>query len=536
MNARLGPVMNTPESLANKAANKFFLFPLILGIIGLIYQLKTDRQNFIVIALLFFMTGLAIVVYLNQHSPQPRERDYAYTASFYAFAIWIGLGVYAIYQLLMNKINPKYAAIGVTACSLLLVPVIMAKEGWDDHDRSGRKTALAIANNYLNSCAPNAILFTNGDNDTFPLWYAQEVEGIRTDIRVVNLSLLNTEWYIEQMKRKAYDSDPVPFSLTWKEYNDGVRNYTYFLENENVKGAIELKELFNILTTDPSKLTMNTRVGMIDYFPSKKFKITVDSAKVIETGTLSPSDARLMEKEITWTINRSGLTKNNLMVLDLLANNNWERPIYFATTTGSSAYLGLQDYFQQEGMAYRFVPIRTASQKGQDGRINTGAMFENMVNRFQYGNIDDPDIYLDETNVRMTMNLRNNFFRLADALLEEGKKDSAKIVLDLCIKSIPDKSVPYNYFVMPVAEGYYKMGEMDKGNEIYSRMITIMGEQLEYYFEFKGSMAEKYSFEKEQNLAMLQKLIQVAKRYKQNEIATKAEDVFEIYYAKYSGQ
>ena len=532
--ARLGPVMNAPDSLANKGTNKFYLLPLIFGIIGLVYQLKADKHNFIVVALLFLMTGLAIVVYLNQHSPQPRERDYAYAASFYAFSIWIGLGVYALFEALKSRMDPKMAAIGITVASLLVVPGIMAKEGWDDHDRSGKYTALAIANNYLNSCAPNAILFTNGDNDTFPLWYAQEVEGIRTDIRVVNLSLLNTEWYIEQMKRKAYDSDPVPFSLPWKEYNEGARNYTYFLENENIKGAVELKQLFDIIRTDPDKLKMETRMGPLDFFPTKNFKITVDIAQVIKTGTVSQENSDLIVDEVAWTINRSGITKNHLMVLDLLANNNWERPVYFATTTGSSAYIGLQEYFQLEGLAYRFVPIRTIASDGQDGRINTAVMYENMVNKFRFGNIDNPNIYLDETNIRMVMNLRSNFYRLAEALIEENKNDSAKVVMDLCIQSIPDKCVPYNYFVMPIAEGYYKIGEMARGNEIYSRMTDIMDEQLGYYFSFNREANDKYSFEKEQNLAMLQKLIQVAKRFGQTEITEKAEKVFDIYYNLYT--
>ncbi|MCD4683824.1 MAG: DUF2723 domain-containing protein, partial [Bacteroidales bacterium] len=277
-NARLGPVLDTPKSLQSKATNKFYLLPLILGLIGLIYQLKNDNRNFMVVLLLFLMTGLAIVVYLNQHSPQPRERDYAYAASFYAFAIWIGLGIYALYETLTKKTEQKLTAIIISGIALILVPGIMAKEGWDDHNRSNRYTALAIANNYLNSCAPNAILFTNGDNDTFPLWYAQEVEGLRTDIRVVNLSLLNTEWYIEQMKRKAYDADPVPFSLKWDQYKDGTRNFTYFIENENIKGHVELRQLFDIIHKDPDRLTMQTRIGPLEYFPTKKFKIKIDSA------------------------------------------------------------------------------------------------------------------------------------------------------------------------------------------------------------------------------------------------------------------
>ncbi|OQX75495.1 MAG: hypothetical protein B6D61_10265 [Bacteroidetes bacterium 4484_249] len=533
---RLGPVLDAPKSLQSKATNKFYMFPFILGLIGLLYQFKKDNKSFIVILLIFIMTGLAIVVYLNQHSPQPRERDYAYAASFYAFAFWIGLGVYALFDMLSSKIEHKTAAIIVSVLSLLLVPGIMAKEGWDDHDRSGRYTALAIANNYLNSCAPNAILFTNGDNDTFPLWYAQEVEGIRTDVRVVNLSLLNTEWYIEQMKRKAYDSEPVPFSLKWDQYKDGTRNYTYFIENENVKGYIELTQLFNILKTNPDKLRMETRLGPLDFFPTKKFKLAIDSARIMETGTVAPEFADQMVDNIEWKINRSGVTKNYLMLLDLLATNNWERPIYFAITTGSNAYIGLQKYFQLEGLTYRLVPIKTVNKDGQDGRVDTDVMYDNLMNKFMFGNINKPGVYLDETNVRMTMNIRNNFYRLADALIKEGKNDSAKVVMDYSLEIIPDEKVPYNYFVMPVAEGYYKIGEMEKGNEIYNRMIEIFDEQLNYYFSFTGKRAKTYDFEKQQNLAMLQKMMQVANRFEQEDIANKASEVFDVYYKMYAGE
>ena len=532
--ARLGPVLDTPESLHNKATNKFYMLPLLLGLIGILYQIKNDKHNSLVVGLLFFMTGLAIVVYLNQHSPQPRERDYAYAASFYAFAIWIGLGVYAIFDLIKDKLQHKMAAMIVSVASLVFVPGIMAKEGWDDHDRSGRYTALAMANNYLNSCAPNAILFTNGDNDTFPLWYAQEVEGIRTDVRVVNLSLLNTEWYIDQMKRKAYESDPVPFSLPWDQYKDGTRNYTYFLENENIKGHVELSQLFDILKKDPDRLTMQTRIGPIEYFPTKKFKITVDSAKVIETGTVSLDRADRIVDEIAWTLNRSGVTKNYLMVLDLLATNNWERPVYFAITTGSNAYIGLEEYFQLEGLTYRLVPVKSSKSDGQSGEANIDIMYENLVNRFEFGNINDPSVYLDETSRRMTMNLRNNFFRLSDALINENKYDSAKVVLDRCLEEMPDKTIPYNYFTMPMAEGYYEIGEMEKGNEIYSRMIEIFDEQLTYYFSFSGDRRNLYDFEKQQNLAMLQKLIQISGKFEQDEISKRASEVFDPYFNAYN--
>ncbi len=534
--ARLGPALNVPESLRNKATNKFFLLPLLLGLIGLIFHVKKDTKNFIVIGLLFIMTGLAIVVYLNQQSPQPRERDYAYAASFYAFAIWIGLGVYALYYFVSEKLEPKLSAILVSGACLLIVPVIMAEEGWDDHDRSGRYTVLAIASDYLNSCAPNAILFTNGDNDTFPLWYAQEVEGIRTDVRVINLSLLSTEWYINQLKRKVYDSDPIPFSLPWDQYKEGTHNYTYFLEKDNVKGYVELKQLFDILVNDPAKLTMQSQIGPIEYFPTKKFKITVDSAQVMSTGTLTPDQAGDMVHEITWDYKGSGITKNYLMVLDLLATNNWKRPVYFAITTGNDAYIGLDDYFQLEGLAYRFVPVKAAETDGQPGKVNTTAMYNNLINKFWFGNMDDPHVYLDETNMRMTMNLRNNFFRLANALIEEGKNDSAKIVMDRCLKVMPDKTIPYNYFTVPIVDGYYKIGDTSKANEIASRMVDIFEEQLDYYFSFKGYYSKAYDYEKQQTLSMLQRLIQIANRSKQDDIVKKGSGIFEMYYQMYTGK
>ncbi len=533
-NARVGPIHDAPKSLQNKATNKFYLLPFLLGIIGIIYQLRRDNKNFIVVFLLFFMTGMAIVVYLNQHSPQPRERDYAYAASFYAFAIWIGLGVYALFDWFKSFADPKIIAIVASGLTLTLVPGIMAKEGWDDHDRSNRYTALATANNYLNSCAPNAILFTNGDNDTFPLWYAQEVEGIRTDVRVVNLSLLNTEWYIDQMKRKAYDSEPVPFSLPNEQYKEGTRNYTYFIENENIKGYVELKQLFDVLLKDPSRLSMQSRIGALDFFPTKKFKITIDSADVIEKGVVSSENAGKIVKEITWTINSSGLMKNSLMVLDLLATNNWERPIYFATTTGSSAYMGLQEYFQLEGLAYRLVPIKTIAKDRQDGRIQTDIMYDNLVNKFEFGNMNDPKVYLDETNMRMTMNLRNNFYRLAEELIKEHKYDETRVVINRCLEAMPDENIPFNYFVTPLAEGYYKIGDLEKGNEINLRLIEIFEEQLDYYFDFPDKFQKKYDFEKQQNLALLQRIGQIAEQFNQEEVAIRASEVFEEYFDLYN--
>lgn len=532
---RLGPQDNIPDDMANnKANNKFYLLPFIIGLIGFLFQARRNYKDTIVVFMFFFMTGIAIVIFLNQYSPQPRERDYAYAASFFAFAIWIGLGTLYFIEKLSKKIEGKLSAVLVTFVCLLLVPGIMAKEGWDDHNRSGRYTALAMANNYLNSCPPNAILFTNGDNDTFPLWYAQEVEGLRTDVRVVNLSLLNTGWYVDQMVRKAYDSEPVPFSLPHELYRDGSLDYIYFIERENIKGYVDLKDLFYLLRNDPERLKLNTRMGPIDYFPTKNFSIKVDSAKVINNGTVPAELAADILPEITWTLNRNGVGKNHMMVLDLLANNEWERPICFAITTGDDSYVGLMDYFQLEGLVYRLVPIKTEVNNYQIARINTSIMYDNLMNKFQFGNMKNPSVYLDETNMRMTMNLRNNFGRLAFALIEEGKKDSAVMVCDRCMEEMPHETVPYSFFVLPVAEAYYEAGAIEKGNQIMDILLEGYKDKLKYYFAFTGERAKIIDIDKQRGLGVMQRIADVAEQHNQIEIANKASEIFNNYYSLYS--
>ena len=530
---RLGP-QDVPESKKNKGDNSFYFLPLILGLIGLYFSLQKDKKSSWVIFLLFFMTGLAIVLYLNQHSPQPRERDYAYAGSFYAFAIWIGLGVMQLVEWLNKKLNPNIAAIVATAACLVLVPGIMAQQGWDDHDRSGRYTALAIAENYLNSCAPNAILFTNGDNDTFPLWYAQEVEGIRTDVRVVNLSLLNTEWYIDQMKRKAYDSDPVPFSLTKDKYHQGNHDVTYLIEDDGLKGRfIDVRDLFSILKHDDSKLKMNTsQIGEIDFFPTKKFMVTYDSAQVISNKYVPRKMAGRMDT-IRWEINRQAIEKNNLMILDLLATNNWKRPVYFVMTTSPDTYLGLEGYFHLEGLAFRLLPVKARKDDGQTGEVNTDAMYENLMTRFKWGEMNNPSVYLDESNVRMVMNLRNLFGRLATALLKEGKKEQARKVLDRCLEIMPDAMVRYDFFSVPVAEGYYNLGDKAKGDEISQKLNKYSTEELAYYFSFPDQDLKQMELSMQESLFTLQRLSVITKEAGSEKLAKETEDNLQKYYSLY---
>ncbi|MEI6899743.1 MAG: hypothetical protein WCL00_07695, partial [Bacteroidota bacterium] len=535
-NARIGskPV---PEIRKNKADNSFYFLPLILGLIGLFFTIRRDYRSALVIGLFFFMTGLAIVIYLNQYSPQPRERDYAFAGSFYAFAFWIGLGVIQLIEWLKKILKVEVAVVVVTLATLFLVPGIMAQQGWNDHDRSDRYTAMALAENYLNSCAKDAILFTNGDNDTFPLWYAQEVEGIRTDVRVVNLSLLNMDWYIDQMKRKAYDSDPIPFSLSREKYRQGSHDVTYIVEDPQLKDQyINLSDLFNILNSDESKLKFSTeQYGMVDYFPSKKFIVGYDSLALIKSGAVPGKYANRMTP-LTWEYKQNVVEKNNLMILDLLATNHWKRPIYFAMTMGQESYIGLEKYFVLEGLAYHVLPMNVNPRNGEFGEINTDLMYDNLMNKFTWGNMQDPHTYMDENNLRMTMNYRNAFGRLADALIAEGKKDSAKKVLDRCMEVMPEPAIPLNYFSVQIIEGYFKVGDLKKGESLATRYFGLLDEDLKYLFSFPENELKLMDNDFQEDLMSLDKINNLAKEYKLEALSKRAETSFQEYYQLYSSK
>jgi hypothetical protein len=529
---RLGP-QDVPEGRKSKGDNSFYFLPLLLGLIGVYFTLRNDKQSAWVIFLLFVMTGIAIVLYLNSHSPQPRERDYAFAGSFYAFAIWIGLGIVQIERWL-SSFSGKKIALALSMVFGLGVVSLMAQQGWDDHDRSGRYTALAIAENYLNSCAPDAILFTNGDNDTFPLWYAQEVEGIRTDVRVVNLSLLNTEWYIDQMKRKAYDSEPVPFSLTKDKYRQGNHDVTYLIEDDGIKDTyVDVKTLFGILAQDDNKLKMNTsQIGMIDYFPTKKFMVTYDSAVLMKTGSISPKMANRLDT-IRWEVKAQAVEKANLMIMDLLATNNWKRPVYFVMTTGADTYIGLDKYFHLEGLAYRLLPVEARKTEGQVGEVNTDVMYDNLMNRFKWGNMNKPGVYIDETNARMVMNMRGLYGRLADALIREGKPDSAKKVLDRCFEMMPETVVPYDFFTVPLITGYYKAGETAKANAIAERLNKNVTADLAYFFSFPDKDLKAMDLSIQESVFTMQRLSQATQDAKQADLAARTEATLQKYYDLY---
>ncbi len=524
-NGLIGPQEDLPDSMKNsKSRNTYYMLPLFLGLIGFFFHLRRHLNDFSVVLLLFVLTGIAIVVYLNQYPLQPRERDYAYAGSFYAFSIWIGLGVLAIYNFFHKKLNAVLSAGLATTLCVLAVPTIMASENWDDHDRSDRYIARDFAANYLNSCAPNAILFTHGDNDTFPLWYAQEVEGIRTDVRIVNLSLLNTHWYIDQMKRKAYDSEPVPFGMTHDQYLNGVRDVVYI--NDRLNDYVPLKQAIDFVASDDQRTKLQVgQNDFIDYLPTDKFILSVDSAEVIANGTVKPEDADKIVSEIKFKLGKRRIMKNELMILDLLANNNWERPVYFVSTAGDGN-IGLNDYLQLEGFAYRLVPIKTPS-KGylETGRIDSEIMYKKLMEDFAWGNMNDPKVWIDHTIDRTTsvIKIRNNFNRLAQQLILENKKDSAEKVLDKVMEIMPSHNFKYDLFMLDIIETYYTLGAKEKANAIVAEFAETSMEELNYYFALPPKFLSSLDYELRLSIHYLQRLNEYARRFGNAELASKIE-------------
>ncbi len=520
-NARLGDQSKLPDIYKNNPArNKYYFLPLILGLLGMFFQYKSGKdgkEGFWIVSLLFFLTGLAIVLYLNQTPMQPRERDYAYAGSFYAFAIWIGLGVLAVVDGIRKFIPGKGAAIAATTVTLILVPGIMLSENWDDHNRAHRNVARDLAFNYLDTCDENAIIFTNGDNDTFPLWYAQEVEGYRPDVRVCNLSYLQTDWYIDQMGRKAYDSDPLPFSLTHDQYVTGTRDVVHLLPR--IKGRVDLKEAIKFLASEnPKTKEIPGYPGRIEHLPSRSFSIPADSLKMIQKGIVSENDADLLVPEIQFDIKKEYILKNELMVLDMIANGNWDRPIYFAVTVGQDNYANLEDYFQLEGFAYKVVPIKTKSTDGQYGRVATDKMYDKFFNKFKWGGFDDPRVYLDENHQRMAMNIRNNMSRLANALLEEGKKEKAVNVLDMAFTKLPVEKVPHNYFSIYLAEGYYKAENLDRGDEIIDQLSEQTYQEMAFFSALSPSQQNQIGSDYQRSIAIYSEIASTVLAYQREDL------------------
>jgi len=528
-----------PSTVDNKAYNRFFFLPLIIGLLGAIWHFQRNQKDAGVVALLFFFTGIAIVLYLNQKPLEPRERDYAYVGSFYAFAIWIGLGVLAIREWVLKKLTPTAGAIGATVIGLLVAPVIMAEQGWDDHDRSTKMVAHDIALDYLQSCAPNAILFTYGDNDTYPLWYIQEVENVRPDVRIVNLSLFDTDWYINGLRQKQNQSDPLPISMKPEQYVQGERDVMPF-DDYKIAGNVELKNIVDLLLSNDD----NDKVAMQDgtksnFLPTKNFKITIDPQQVISTGTVSAADAAKITPEMDWTFNKGYVTKGTLAMLDILAHNNWKRPIYFASTVPSEQYNGLDKYLYSEGLALHLMPLKpdTTTNQERAEQLNTPVLYKNVMTKFKWGNMKTAT-YLDPQSSDDTFIFTNIFSNLTGSLIKDGKNTEAKKVVDKYYEVMPQKffglrTVVVKYYM---AENLYKLGETARANEILIQSGDYINKELIFLSDIsksKGSLTGSQNIQT--GLYYLDRMIKTSKAAGQEKVSTQLEKIFSGLEAKFSG-
>ena len=584
---------------SNQGYNRFYYLPLLLGLIGLLFQAFRDPKQFLVVLALFTLTGIAIVVYLNQYPFQPRERDYAYVGSFYAFAIWIGLGVAALFEFtralekqsmfqivggstaagvvlygvelssgghhalsysllfmsaviaalmglafLLNSLSlkePLRAQIVVVLT--LLVPALMASEGWDDHSRARRRTGVDFAKNYLDSLEPNAILFTNGDNDTFPLWYVQEVEGYRTDVRICNLSLLNTDWYIDQMKRQAYDSAPLPIAMNEESYRQGTRDLVVLDAPKDPRNPYMNLDAAMAYVLDDANMREFGGGKKYATLPTYSFRIPVDSANLVAHGVLNEVEMAQRVPAIEFTLTggngspKGYILKNQLAVLDMLNNNAWERPVYFAVTTGPDSYMGLSDYFRLEGLAYRLVPIKYPPNRNPNafGGVATDVMYDNVVNKWSWGGMDNvvDGIYMDENNRRMVTNFRLQMAILAEELLAQDDPARALDVCEMILTKMPDENVPLSRVLLSVQGSLMEMAAADSipGAEFYAlseerkararelakeltiQLFKIQSDELNYYYSLDPQRFDAVAQERRIAKQVADVMVQTASMY-----------------------
>ena len=496
---RLGDQSGAPDYLKNnKGKNHYYMLPLLLGILGIFFQFGRDKRGCWLTFLMFFMTGIAIVIYLNQPPFQARERDYAYAGSFYSFSIWIGLGVAAIYTWVMDALkerrNMEVATAAAVTVLTLGVPALMAAENWDDHDRSNRYTAVEMAKNYLNSVGENGILVTHGDNDTFPLWYAQEVEGIRTDVRIANTSLLGTDWHIDQMKWTMNDSRPLDLSVDHSQYLYGTNEFIYIYDTR--ESVIPLADVMRVFRHPEAKIPL-TSGKMVDYIMSRKFTIPVNKENVIKYGILDEKYADIIPEEITITIpqDKDYLTKPELFMLDLLSNYKWDRPINLLSM-GGDINIGIKDYLMYDGYSYRFVPVKNKMKSTEIGFADAEDLYNKMKNVYTWDALKRTDYFVDYQHFYTfcgVLSQRNLFVNAAKEMLKIGDKERAVELLDMCQECVPEENFPLDmtylgfsneYMVIDMIETYYTAGENEKAMELMKKFMDEIFISTDFFLNF----------------------------------------------------
>ncbi|WP_394907541.1 DUF2723 domain-containing protein [uncultured Mesonia sp.] len=483
---RLGTQANLPSDVENnKGRNTYFFLPLILGLIGLLFHAQREVKGFWVLLVFFLFTGIALKIYLNERPFEPRERDYALVGSFYVFAMWIGMGVYAIYHKLRNYIPSKIAASSIGLVCLLAVPGVLISQNYDDHDRSDRYTAQAMAKKYLDSVDENAILFTIGDNDTFALWYVQEIENYRTDVRVINTSLFATDWYIDQMRVKAYESEPIRTTLENKNYRYGTNEYIRYSQDPRLSDTLMIGDWLKYIKSDhPSTQAELANGQVINTFPAKTLRLPVNKENALNIGLVKPEDADKIVPYIDIEINSQILYKNRLLMLDVVANTQWKRPVYFTGGSfGDDDYLWMKDYLQLDGVCYKLVPIRTPVDPKDPfsmGRIDHEKMYS-IVSNWEWGNSGSDKIYHDPETRKNAITYRSNLARLTESLLAAGEEDKALEIINLAMEKMPLDKFGYYSLVEPFIDGYYKVGEKQLARDLWNRTAEKYQEYLAYY-------------------------------------------------------
>jgi hypothetical protein len=499
--ARLGNQDVLPSDLKNnRARNTYYFLPLLLGALGLAFHYRKDKKSFWVLMVFFLFTGLALKVYLNERPYEPRERDYAIVGSFYVFAMWIGYGAYALIDWLQQKSLKAVSVPLGLGLSMLAGPVLLATQNWDDHDRSGRYTANAMGKMYLDSCDPNALLFTIGDNDTFALWYQQNVEHYRQDVRIINTSLFQTDWYIDDMKKQAFTSAPIPSQLEHEQYRYGVRDVIAY--QETVRDTVDIKTWMNFVASEDQRFKVELNSGQfISAFPAKVVRIPVDKEAVLRNGIVPAKDADLIVPYIDIELSGDFIYKNRLLMLDIIANNNWERPIYFSGGAfGDDDYLWMKDYLQLDGMVYKLVPIKTPIDPRNPyemGRVDAEKMYD-IVMSWDWGNSGNPEVYHDTETRRNGITYRSNLARLAEELVGIKDYDKAEEILDLAMEKMPVDLFEYYSLLDPFVWNYYAIDKVEKARKVFEQTTKIHREYLEYYASLDitnqiGNLEEIYS-------------------------------------------